>query len=232
MGADEHFHTCSPERRCSAFRTDSELFSSATKINPPESNKQANEQKAEPLHQAVFTVLASNLGVVGSHLTASTSPLIPQAGAYPRPRICLPRLQQTTRSLLRNKGEKKKNPVQFKNIYLHGCLLISWLQPGPEIAQFPEKAAPGGAQACLQPAARLGGSAQVWAGKAAQGAPRNTMQWGRKGCKQQNRTGIKNTRLWPGEALPTSHSAYSVMNSIILWLHKPKAPPHFQGERP
>lgn len=32
----------------------------------------------------------------------------------------------------------RKNPFEYRK-YLHSCLLISWLQPRPEIATFPEQ---------------------------------------------------------------------------------------------
>lgn len=74
----------------------------------------------------------------------------------PKPKVSLNHsLQRRPEHSLLQSTKKKKNPIK---LYLC-CLLISWRQPGPEIAPFPEQAAPRGAAARLQQAAT---AAQGW----------------------------------------------------------------------
>lgn len=76
----------------------------------------------------------------------------------PKPKVSINRsLQRRPEHSPLQSTKKKKNPIKFKK-YLC-CLLISWRQPGPEIAPFPEQAAPRGAAARLQQAAT---AAQGW----------------------------------------------------------------------
>lgn len=122
--------------------------------NPPsklKSNKQANENISNRKKKHFMrSCLLFWLQAFGSfaHISLLSNPK-PQSepGANTTPNSDAaslgPGFQQTPRcrtgrprAFLATKQEK--NPVKFKK-YLHGCLLISWLQPRPEIATFPEQ---------------------------------------------------------------------------------------------